>query len=69
MKFKIFSSKLVRSGKSSKNDRNKYKSSLGGRRQKPIGLLNSARIEKEAKPEKIQFFSSKIGEVWKELKI
>jgi hypothetical protein len=38
---------LERSGKvwkDLKNDKNEYKSSLGGRRQKPIGALNSARI-------------------------
>jgi hypothetical protein len=30
--------------------------------------LNSPRIGKDAKPKKIKYFSSKIGEVWKELK-
>jgi hypothetical protein len=38
---------LERSGKVWKeleNDKNEYKSSLGGRRQKPIGALNTARI-------------------------
>jgi hypothetical protein len=38
-------------------------------RQKPIGALNSARIGKGTKPKKFKKFSSKIGEVWKELKI
>jgi hypothetical protein len=60
--------KLVRSGKSSKNDENEYKSSLGGRRQKPIGALNSARIGEDAKPKIFQHFFKKIGEFWKELK-
>mgnify|MGYP006090206643 CR=1 FL=1 len=38
---------LERSGKvwkELKNDKNEYKWSLGGRRQKPIGALNSPRI-------------------------
>jgi hypothetical protein len=35
---------LEGSGKSSKNDENEYKSSLGGRSQKLIGALNSAGI-------------------------
>jgi hypothetical protein len=35
-----------------KNYKNEFKSSLGGRRQKPIGALNSARNEEEAKPSK-----------------
>jgi hypothetical protein len=42
--FKIFPQKLVRSGKSSKYEKNEYKSSLGCLRQKPIGALNLARI-------------------------
>jgi hypothetical protein len=37
----------VRSGKSSKNDRNEYKLSLGGHRQKAVGEFISARIGKE----------------------
>jgi hypothetical protein len=37
------------------------------REKKLIGALNSARIGEEAKPENIQFSSSKIGEVWIEL--
>jgi hypothetical protein len=51
---KNFSQKLVRSGKSSKNDKNEYKSSLGGLRHKPIGALNSARIGEHAKLNKFQ---------------
>ena len=43
--------------------------SLGGRRQKPIGALNSAGIGEGAKPKKFKILSSKIGEVWKELKM
>jgi hypothetical protein len=42
----------VRSGKISKHKENEYKSSLGGLRQKPISVLNSARIGEEAKPKK-----------------
>jgi hypothetical protein len=38
-------------------------------RQKPIGALNSARIGERVKPKKIKNVSSKIGEVWKDLKI
>jgi hypothetical protein len=34
----------VKSGKSSKNDKNEYNLSLGGLRQKMIGALNSAKI-------------------------
>jgi hypothetical protein len=30
-----------------KNDRNEYKSSVGGHRQKPIGALNSYKIGKK----------------------
>ena len=40
---------------SQKNDKNEYKSSLGGHRQKRIGALNSARIGEEANPEKFNF--------------
>ena len=59
--FMFFPRKLVRSGKSSKNDENKYKSSLGGCRQKPIGALNSAGIGKDAEPKKIsKFFPEKL---------
>jgi hypothetical protein len=50
MDFKIFPKKSVRSGKSSKYDENEYKSSLGGLSQKPIGVLNSTRIEGNVKP-------------------
>jgi hypothetical protein len=57
------------SGKSSKYEENEYKLSLGCLRQKPIGALNSARIGEGAKQKKFKTFSSKIGEVWKELKI
>ena len=46
----------MRSGKSSENEENEYKSSLGGHRQKPIGALNSARIGEDAKPKKISKF-------------
>jgi hypothetical protein len=67
--FKSFSKKLVRSGKSSKYEVNNHKSSLGCLRQKLIAALNSARIGRDFKPKKIQIFSSKIGEVWKELEI
>jgi hypothetical protein len=59
----------VRSGKSSKYEENEYKSSLGCLRQKPIGALNSARTGGDVKPKIFFKFSSKIGEVWKELKI
>jgi hypothetical protein len=46
----------VRSGKSSKYEKNEYKSSLGCLRQKPIGALNSARIGGNVKL-KIFFFN------------
>jgi hypothetical protein len=39
------------------------------RRQKPIGALNSARIREGANPKNFKNISSKIGEIWKELKI
>jgi hypothetical protein len=39
----------VRSEKSSKNEENEYNLSLGGRRLKPIGALNSARIRGDIK--------------------
>ena len=45
----IFLKKLVRYGKSSKHNENEYKLSLRGRRQIPIGALNSTRIEEDAK--------------------
>jgi hypothetical protein len=38
---KIFPQKLVKSGKSSKYEKNEYKSSLGCLRKKTIGALNS----------------------------
>jgi hypothetical protein len=38
------------------------------RRQKLIGALNSARIREELSQTNFKSFSSKIGEVWKELK-
>jgi hypothetical protein len=46
----------VRSGKSSKYEKNEYKSSLGCLRQKLIGALNSARIGGDVKPKKFQKF-------------
>jgi hypothetical protein len=55
---------LERSGKvwkELKNDRNEYKSSLGGRRQKPIGALNSSRIGEKVELENFKTF------VWKGL--
>jgi hypothetical protein len=57
--FLNFLQKLVRSGKSSKYEENEYKSSLGCLRQKPIGTLNSARIEGNVKPKQFQNFSLK----------
>jgi hypothetical protein len=51
--FHVFFSKIGEIWKELKNDENKYMSSLGGCRQKPIGALNSAGIGKNAKPEKI----------------
>jgi hypothetical protein len=63
---------LERSGKvwkELKNDKNEYKSSLGGRRQKTIGALNSLRIGKKVE---LKFFQNscleRSGKVWKELK-
>ena len=41
-KLKNISSKIVEVWKELKNSKNVYKSSLGGRRQKLIGALNSA---------------------------
>jgi hypothetical protein len=46
----------VRSGKSSKYEKNEYKSSLGCLRQKPIGALNLAKIGGDVKPKKFQNF-------------
>jgi hypothetical protein len=48
-----------------KNDKNKYKSSLGGRRQKPVGALNSPRIGKKVELKKFQ--NSLSEKVWKGL--
>jgi hypothetical protein len=52
-----------------KNDKNEYKSSLGDRRQKPIGALNSARIGEKVE---LKFFSifclERSGKFWKEQK-
>jgi hypothetical protein len=59
----------VRSEKSSKYEENEYKQSLGCLTQKPIGALNLARIRGDVKQKNFYNFSSKIGEVWKELKI
>jgi hypothetical protein len=53
---KNFLKKLLRSGKSSKYEKNEYKSSLGCLRQKPIGALNSARIGGDVKAKKFQNF-------------
>jgi hypothetical protein len=64
---------LERSGKvwkELKNDKNEYKSSLGGHRQKPIGALNSSRIgEKDELKILRNFCLERSGKVWKELKI
>jgi hypothetical protein len=54
LKRKIFPQKLVRSGRSSKYEKNEYKSSLSCLRQKQIGALNSARIGKDVKLKKFQ---------------
>jgi hypothetical protein len=43
--------------------------SVGCLSQKQIGSLNLAGIEGDVKPKIFLKFSSKIGEVWKELKI
>ena len=63
---------LERSGKvwkELKHDKNEYKSSLGGRRQKPIGALNSSRIEEKVE---LKIFQNccleRSGKVCKELK-
>jgi hypothetical protein len=45
--------------------KNEYKLSLGGRRQKPIGELNSPRIGDKVELKKIPKFLS--GKVWKGL--
>ena len=63
---------LERSGKvwkELKNDKNEYKSSLGGRRQKQIGALNSPRIGEKVELKTFQNFClERSGKVWKELK-
>ena len=41
---------------------------MGGRGQKLIDTLNSGRVGEDAKPKNFLNFSSKIGEVCKELK-
>jgi hypothetical protein len=52
-----------------KKDKNEYKSSLGGRRQKPIGALNSPKIgEKVELKFSLNFCLERSGKVWKELK-
>jgi hypothetical protein len=69
--FKTFVWKgLKRSGKSLKNDKNEYKLSLGGHRQKPIGALNSPRIGEKVELKMIfpNLCLEKSGKVWKELK-
>jgi hypothetical protein len=62
---------LERSGKvwkELKNDKNDYKSSLGGRRQKPIGALNSPRIGEKNEPKIFQNLClERSGKVWKGL--
>jgi hypothetical protein len=51
-----------------KNDKNDYKSSLGGRRQKLIGALNSPRIGEKVELKKLQNFClERSGKVWKGL--
>jgi hypothetical protein len=52
-----------------KNDKNEYKSNLGGRRQKPIGALNPPRIGEKVELKVFQNFClERSGKVWKELK-
>jgi hypothetical protein len=62
---------LERSGKvwkELKNDKNEYKLSLGGRRQKPIGALNSPRIGEKVEPKSFQNCClERSVKVWKEL--
>jgi hypothetical protein len=49
--------------------KNEYKSSLGGRRQKLIGELNSPRIGEKVELKKFQKFClERSGKVWKRLK-
>jgi hypothetical protein len=63
---------LERSGKvwkKLKNDKNEYKLSLGGHRQKPIGALDSARIGEKIELKIFQNLClERSGNVWKELK-
>jgi hypothetical protein len=51
----------LRSGKSSKYEKNEYKSSLGCLRQKLIGALDSTRIGRDFKQKKFQkiFFKNR----------
>jgi hypothetical protein len=62
---------LERSGgvwKEPKNDKNEYKSSLGGRRQRPIGALDSARKGEKVESKIFQNFCLERSEgVWQEL--
>jgi len=51
---------LERSGKSYKNDKNEYKSSLGGRRQKLISALNSPSIGKKVELKRKKKLSVKV---------
>jgi hypothetical protein len=52
-----------------KKGTNEYKLSLGGRRPKPIGALNSPRIGKKFELKKFQNFCLERSlKVWKELK-
>jgi hypothetical protein len=47
------------------NDKNEYESSLGGRRQKPIGALNLPRIGEKVELKKFQNFClERSGKVW-----
>jgi hypothetical protein len=55
--------------KAKKNDKNEYKLSLGGRRQKPIRTLNSPSIGEKVKLKKFQKFCLERSEkIWKKLK-
>jgi hypothetical protein len=52
-----------------KKNKNEYKSSLGGHRQKPIDALNSPRIGEKVELKIFQNLClEKSGKVWKELK-
>jgi hypothetical protein len=68
-KFQIFC--LESSGKvwkELKNNKNEYKSSLGGCRQRPIGALDSARIGEKVELKMFENFClERSGKVWKEL--